>query len=470
MIQSNTNSHTKDIGIKMDKVQKNPLKNNSLDNINSLKTTFQQYPKLNLSDIIALNKELRIVTEKLELIKPEKLLLPRDFKICPESQDNIEIPRPHCNTNIEQKENSSMSIKQDTKLMSIDKINTPETKFLTDFNLNRSAGRFSNLILEIKSTHEKGIRYFKNIINKNKKEELCVKFENGKVKITNGATIARQKLMKKHNEINSTKAISNLVYTAQQQKSDLFNNYKILLDEMIRVESKINKLINRKSKPEEEIHPLYQNHKQFEKINIIDIIDFPTSPNGKIRDINVIFNEMRATIRMLEDEYNSFKRVIEKEEKNKDDKIENTDKTSSFEHSHSSSNVSLSSSGYFSGTADESGYSSEEVENRNTINNVMNQKNHKLENLKLEKTEISHKKTHIVVKQKKKKYQFNNKINQTKASMLRAKHNSKKYQFSLNEGSPEIISNHGKAGTKKLDDMLEKTQEIMHDIGNLTKK
>ncbi|UPS63271.1 hypothetical protein [Providencia rettgeri] len=117
---------------------------------------------------------------------------------------------------------------------------------------------------------------------------------------------------------------------------------------MIRVESEINKLINRKSEPEEEIHPIYQNHKQFKKLNIIDIIDFPIPPNGKIRDINVIFNDMRATIRMLEDEYNSFKRVIEKEEKNKDDKIKNTNKISSFELTHSSSNVSLSSSGYHS--------------------------------------------------------------------------------------------------------------------------
>ncbi|EOV8089182.1 hypothetical protein ACOMXT_003034 [Providencia rettgeri] len=401
------------------------------------------------------------------------------FKNMPSSQDQSLVSRyplifknsRKIEKNFTPVEDHSITHKTQEDLpMQTTKKNNVETSTFVDFHLNRSAGTLSNFKYKIKSIHEKSIRKFRDVFKTNKKKELCVKFENGKVKITDRATIAKQELMKKHNEINSTKAISNLVYTTQQQKSDLFNNYKFLLDEMIRVESKINKLINRKSEPEEEIHPLYQNHKQFEKTNIIDIIDFPTSPNGKIRDINVIFNEMRATIRMLEDEYNSFKRVIEKEEKNKDDKIENTDKTSSFEHSHSSSNVSLSSSDYFSGTADESGYSSEEVENRNTINNVMNQKSHKLENQKLEKTEISHKKTHIVVKQKKKKYQFNNKINQTKASMLRAKHNSKKYQFSLNEGSPEIISNHGKAGTKKLDDMLEKTQEIMHDIGNLTKK
>ncbi|MBQ0269406.1 hypothetical protein [Providencia huaxiensis] len=332
----------------MDKVQKHPFKNNLLDNVSSLNITYQQHPNRSTSELVEFNKQLKCVKEQLELIKPENLLLPRDFKVCPENQDNIEIPRPHCNTNIEQKENSSMPIKQDTKLMSIDKINIPETKFSKDFHLNRSASTLSNFIFKIKSIHEKSTRYLENKLKKNNNEELCVKFENGKAKITDEATIARKNLMKQHEKTNHAKATSDIIYTIQQEKSDLYNNYKILLDEMIRVESKINKLISGESKPEEEIHPLYQNHKQFEKLNIIDIIDFPISPNGKVRDINVIFNKMRATIEMLEDEYNNFKQVIEKEEKNKDDKIKNTDKISSFELTHSSSNVSLSSSGYHS--------------------------------------------------------------------------------------------------------------------------
>ncbi|ENU1227976.1 hypothetical protein [Providencia rettgeri] len=279
------------------------------------------------------------------------------FKNMPSSQDQSLVSRyplifknsRKIEKNFTPVEDHSITHKTQEDLpMQTTKKNNVETSTFVDFHLNRSAGTLSNFKYKIKSIHEKSIRKFRDVFKTNKKKELCVKFENGKVKITDRATIARQELMKKHNEINSTKAISNLVYTTQQQKLDLFNNYKFLLDEMIRVESKINKLINRKSEPEEEIHPLYQNHKQFEKLNIIDIIDFPISPNGKIRDINVIFNDMRATIRMLEDEYNSFKRVIEKEEKNKDDKIKNTNKISSFELTHSSSNVSLSSSGYHS--------------------------------------------------------------------------------------------------------------------------
>ncbi|WP_272677742.1 hypothetical protein [Providencia sp. PROV019] len=324
-----------------------PYKKTSvIDNLNIIKPlSSESYNKINFAiQNSEFHESAQPVLNQLPYSPPvEKLLLPYTYH-----EDDLVSSLDIFKNSIEIKNDSLISEKKDTELMPLNKISTTETKVFKDFRLNRSAGRFSNLILEIKSTHEKGIRYLKNILKKNNNEELCVKFENGKAKITDEATIARKNLMKQHEKTNHAKATSDIIYTIQQEKSDLYNNYKILLDEMIRVESKINKLISGESKPEEEIHPLYQNHKQFEKLNIIDIIDFPISPNGKVRDINVIFNKMRATIEMLEDEYNNFKQVIEKEEKNKDDKIKNTDKISSFELTHSSSNVSLSSSGYHS--------------------------------------------------------------------------------------------------------------------------
>ncbi|MEQ5573960.1 hypothetical protein ABN306_14115 [Providencia huaxiensis] len=324
-----------------------PYKKTSvIDNLNIIKPlSSESYNKINFAiQNSEFHESAQPVLNQLPYSPPvEKLLLPYTYH-----EDDLVSSLDIFKNSIEIKNDSLISEKKDTELMPLNKISTTETKVFKDFRLNRSAGRFSNLILEIKSTHEKGIRYLKNILKKNNNEELCVKFENGKAKITDEATIARKNLMKQHEKTNHAKATSDIIYTIQQEKSDLYNNYKILLDEMIRVESKINKLISGESKPEEEIHPLYQNHKQFEKLNIIDIIDFPISPNGKVRDINVIFNKMRATIEMLEDEYNNFNQVIEKEEKNKDDKIKNTDKISSFELTHSSSNVSLSSSGYHS--------------------------------------------------------------------------------------------------------------------------
>ncbi|MCD2527088.1 hypothetical protein AB7282_14035 [Providencia huaxiensis] len=324
-----------------------PYKKTSvIDNLNIIKPlSSESYNKINFAiQNSEFHESAQPVLNQLPYSPPvEKLLLPYTYH-----EDDLVSSLDIFKNSIEIKNDSLISEKKDTELMPLNKISTTETKVFKDFRLNRSAGRFSNFIFKIKSIHEKSTRYLENKLKKNNNEELCVKFENGKAKITDEATIARKNLMKQHEKTNHAKATSDIIYTIQQEKSDLYNNYKILLDEMIRVESKINKLISGESKPEEEIQPLYQNHKQFEKLNIIDIIDFPISPNGKVRDINVIFNKMRATIEMLEDEYNNFKQVIEKEEKNKDDKIKNTDKISSFELTHSSSNVSLSSSGYHS--------------------------------------------------------------------------------------------------------------------------
>ncbi|HFF8524396.1 TPA: hypothetical protein ACGEYH_003165 [Providencia rettgeri] len=190
-----------------------------------------------------------------------------------------------------------ISKKQDTELMSIDKIHTSETKVFKDFHLNRSANQFSNFIFEIKSIHEKSTRYLKNTFKKNNNEELCVKFETGKAKIVDKATIARKNLIKQHEKINHAKPTNSVVYTMQQEKADLYNNYKTLLNEMHQVESKANDLIMESSKNGNQS----QYHKLFEESNIADMINSSELTDDRLKKINDIFNEMKSVIKMFED-------------------------------------------------------------------------------------------------------------------------------------------------------------------------
>lgn len=229
----------------------------------------------------------------------EKITLPYKYHEKIETHDQfliLKAPRIFNHT-VSRKNDSFTSKKQDTELMSIDKISTPETKTFKDFHLNRSASRFSNLILELKSTHEKSIRYLKNKFNKNNNEEPCVKFEIGKTKIIDKAAIAKKSLIKQHEKINDAKATSNIIYTTQQQKLDLCNNYKILLDEINIVESKANVLIMESSKDENQS----KYHELFEESNIIDMINSSELTNCRLKEINDIFNEMKSVIKMLED-------------------------------------------------------------------------------------------------------------------------------------------------------------------------
>lgn len=418
------------------------------------------------------------------------------------------------------KNDSFINTKQDNSLMLVNKTNIPEVKSTNNFRLNRSANKFSNFIFEIKSIQEKSTRYLKNKFKKNNNEELCVTFERGKAKITDNATIARKNLMKQHEKANDAKTTSDIIYTIQQEKSDLYNEYKILLNEISLVESKANKLIIKDKNTKNNV--LFQCYSQFKQLNIIDILDLPRSSFEKYKKIENIFNQMKSTIRRLENYINEstinkqltwddndlnwnnplnqseniqitefVKHNYSQETMNDTIRIINNSDSDIisedakivlnefFNDNHQNSNINFyssnesinsTSSGYYSEFTDDSEYSSKESTYKKIIINDVTQNNDELKNKNLENIEKAHKKTHNSVKQKEKKYQCNGEIHQTITSMLRAKYNSNKYQFSLNENSPEIISNHGKINIKKLDAILEKAQITIRDINNLGKE
>ncbi|MFS4413155.1 hypothetical protein [Providencia sp. T47] len=272
-----------------------PYKKTSvIDNLNVIKPlSSESYNKINFAiQNSEFHESAQPVLNQLPYSPPvEKLLLPYTYH-----EDDLVSSSDIFKNSIEIKNDSLISEKKDTELMPLNKISTTETKVFKDFRLNRSAGRFSNLILEIKSTHEKGIRYLKNILKKNNNEELCVKFESGKAKIIDKATIARQNLMKQHENINDAKATNNVFYTVQQENSDLYNSYKILLDEIGIVESKANKLIMENSNNKNQS----QYHKLFEELDIMDMINSPELSNDNLEKINNTFDEMKSVIKMLE--------------------------------------------------------------------------------------------------------------------------------------------------------------------------
>lgn len=375
----------------------------------------------------------------------EKLLLPYTYY-----QDDLVSPSDIFENSITIEHDLPIKINLENTHMKItstnaELINTNRKNLLiNDFGINKIKQFFYNSIEKIQSTGKIQALVVKNKLNPRKEDLYSVKFYS-----KNGVSEIQKANKQDTRVINEEK---NPPISLSDKDKEQFIQTKSLKNEIYELEKKI----------------LHYEHFN----NADDKFKYTKSTQDLISEcISSPFNKRNtkfsATIDTMNGLINKLNVRLSSLKKNEEKNIKLTSEKNIF---NSNESLSSNSSSYFSETADESGYSSEEAENRDVINNVMNQKSHKLENQKLEKTEISHKKTHIVVKQKKKKYQFNNKINQTKASMLRAKHNSKKYQFSLNLGSPEIISNHGKAGTKKLDDMLEKTQKIMHDIDNLTKK
>ncbi|MBI6189882.1 hypothetical protein JEP98_12015 [Providencia rettgeri] len=142
-----------------------PYKKTSvIDNLNIIKPlSSESYNKINFAiQNSEFHESAQPVLNQLPYSPPvEKLLLPYTYH-----EDDLVSSLDIFKNSIEIKNDSLISEKKDTELMPLNKISTTETKVFKDFRLNRSAGRFSNLILEIKSTHEKGIRYLKNILKK----------------------------------------------------------------------------------------------------------------------------------------------------------------------------------------------------------------------------------------------------------------------------------------------------------------
>ncbi|MGX4743564.1 hypothetical protein [Providencia rettgeri] len=456
-------------------------KTSVIDNLNVIKPlSSESYNKINFAiQNSEFHESAQPVLNQLPYSPPvEKLLLPYTYH-----EDDLVSSSDIFKNSIEIKNDSLISEKKDTELMPLNKISTTETKVFKDFRLNRSAGRFSNLILEIKSTHEKGIRYLKNILKKNNNEELCVKFESRKAKIIDKATIARKNLMKQHEKTNHAKATSDIIYTIQQEKSDLYNNYKILLNEISLVESKANELIIKDQNAKNENSKVFQYHNQFKQLNIIDILDFTKSPVEKYKNIEDIFNKMKSTIRRLEnyiDESTINKQLTWDDNdlnwNNSLNKSENTRIEEFVKHNYSqeminnairiinksgsdiisedtkkifneffsdnhqnlsisfySSNESINSnlSGYVSESSIDSGYSSENKK-KETVVNLTTSENHKKSKI----IDNSVRKGKLIIR----KNEPNVEIYHTKKSRARDEHISNEYNLSQSKKEQTITS------------------------------
>lgn len=411
----------------------------------------------------------------------ERITLPYKYHEAIEVNDHFLIlksPRVF-NHSVSIKNQPLINEKQDAKLMLIDKTSTPETNFFKEFNLKRSSSRFSNLILEIKSTHEKGIRYLKNIFKKNKSEQFLVTFkkeietqkkheitkENNVITYQN--TASTQKVEDNLNTLKSLKA--NLAEQLKKTETDKENAIKAD-EERIKKEAESSMIQKTSILKINDENKIKSNNNEFE---FNDELEWDNDTSDWSHNLYKKING--SLVRLSTPSTHQLNKLLvdETDMKSINRHLKNMDTLNELENKIHSSNESLNSnsSGYFSEKTDESGYSSEETAKIHVKNDhIATQKNKKLKNKETENTETPHKKTRIVVKPKKKTYQFNGKINQTRTSMLRAKHNSEKYQFSSNENSSKIASNKGKPNTKNLDAMLDKTEKTMNEINNLSKQ
>ncbi|CAG9408258.1 hypothetical protein [Providencia alcalifaciens] len=369
--------------------------------------------------------------------------------------------------------------KQDAELMIIDKKSTPETNAFKEFNLKRSSNRFSNFILEIKSTHEKGIRYLKNIFKKNNNEKFFVTFKNiietqkkheetiENNVITYQNTASTQKI---ENNLNTLKSLkSNLDEQLKKIETDKENAIKAD-EERIKKEAESSMIQKNSISKIKNENKTKSSDTEFE---FNDELDWDNDTSDLQDNLQKKITERLVKL-AIPSTHQLDKLLVDKTDmKSINRLLKDMDSLNERESKLFSSNESLNSnsSGYFSETTGESGYSSEETTKMHIKNDhITTQKNNELKSKKAENTETPQKKTYFFVKPKKKTYQFDGKIYQTKTSMLRAKHNSEKYQFSLNENSPDIASNQGKPDTKKLDALLEKTQETLHGLNSLSEQ
>ncbi|HHR6080445.1 TPA: hypothetical protein ACS7ZY_002839 [Providencia alcalifaciens] len=408
----------------------------------------------------------------------EKITLPYKYHEFNEANSHFfTLYQPHIlNHQTSMEKNLFISKQKETDMTLINKASDQQVNSFKDFKLNRSSSRFSNLILEIKSTHEKGIRYLKNIFNKNKNEKFCVAFKKvietpikheetrASEVITYQNTASTQKV---ENNLNTLKS-SQATLAEQLKKIETDKKNEIKADEeRIRKEAESYMIQNTSMSKIKDENKTKSSNTEFE---FNDELEWSDETNNIQDSLQEKITGRLVSLAIPSTHHLDKLLVDETDMKPINRLLKDMDSLNEREIKLSSSNESLNSnsSSYFSETTDESGYSSEETTKIHVKNDhITTQKNKKLKNKETENTETPQKKTHFVVKPKKKTYQFDGKIYQTKTSMLRAKHNSEKYQFSLNGNSPETASIQGKTETNNLDAMLKKIQVTLHDIDNL---
>lgn len=411
----------------------------------------------------------------------EKITLPYKYHEFDEANFHFfTLYQPHIlNHQTSMENNLFISKQKETDMTLINKASDQQVNSFKDFKLNRSSSRFSNLILEIKSTHEKGVRYLKNIFNKNKNEKFCVAFK----KVIETPI--------KHEETRASEVIT-YQNTASTQKVE--HNLNTLKSSQAKLAEQLEKIATDKEneiKADEERIRKEAELYMMQKTSISEIKD---ENKTKSSDIKFEFNDELE----WNDETNNIQDSLQEKitdrlvslvipstrqlDKLLVDKIDmkpinrllnDMDSLNEREIKLSSSNESLNSnsSSHYSNCSSDSGYFSEDKKAQKKIETDAtkmkdNNSNHATNN----KNDKALPRKNIKVKPTVRTYQFDGKIYQTKTSMLRAKHNSEKYQFSLNGNSPEIISNQGKPDTKKLGALLEKTQETLNELNNLSGK
>ncbi|WPA92460.1 hypothetical protein QS795_001380 [Providencia zhijiangensis] len=408
----------------------------------------------------------------------EKITLPYKYHEAIEANGHFLIlksPRIF-NHSVSIKNEPIINEKQDTELMLIDKTSATETNVFKEFNLKRSSNRFSNLILEIKSTHEKGIRYLKSIFNKNKNEKFCVTFKKG------------IEIPIKHEKTRSSEVIT-YQNTASTQKIE--NNLSTLKSSQAKLAEQLKKIETDKENEIKAGEERIRKEAESSMIQKASISKIKDENKAKSSDTEFEFNEelewnddtnhiqdslqKRITDRLVSLAIPSTRQldkllVDETDMKSINRHLENMDSLNKIENQLYSSNESLNSnsSSHYSNNSSDSGYLSENTKAQKKIETGStklkdNNSNHATHN----KNDKVLPRRNIKVKPTVRTYQFNGEIYQTKTSMLRAKHNSKKYQFPLNGNSPEIASNQGKPDTRKLDALLKKTQETLHSLNSL---
>lgn len=429
--------------------KKKPSPPSVIDNLNTIKAfNSGNYKKINFAtQSCEFQKRAQPELSRLPYSPPvEKLLLPYTYH-----EDNLISPSETFKNNITIENNSPTKIKlenipmkttnSNAELINIDR----KKNLINDFGINKIKQFFYNSIEKVQSTGKIQVLVVRNKLNPRKEDLYSVKFYN-----KNEMTEIQKTSKQNAEPVNEGK---NPPISFSGKDKEQFNQTKNLKNKIHELEKKVSSHKN--------FNQLDDKFKYTKSVQNL-ISECIVAPSNK-RDskFSATIETMNRVINNLNDELNALK-------KNEDKIIKLTSKKSM---SNSNESLDSNSSGYFSETTDESGYNSEEANNQNIKNNnILYQKNHESEKQKLKTAEATYKRKHIIVKPKTITYQFNGEIYQTKTSMLRAKHNSKKYQFSIHESLQQKIQNDRKIDTKKLNSLIKASADTANDLSHLQAK
>ncbi|MEQ4661314.1 hypothetical protein ABN067_07010 [Providencia rettgeri] len=360
-------------------------------------------------------------------------------------------------------EDNSISHKTQEDLpMQTSKKNNVETSTFVDFHLNRSAGALSNFKYKIKSIHEKSIRKFGDVFKTNKKEELCVKFENGKAKIIDKANIARQDLMKQHEK---TKEVNKELFQDHNQ----LNNIETL-NSTEKSPEKNKECENIFDKMRSAIITLENNRDESTTNEQLawdnDGIDWYNVPDENPNAVSSELLKQMYSQYIIDDTINIINnaklKIIDADTKNELNYFLNSS-SQSLSPDYHSSNESINSnlSGYISENSIDSGYSSENKKKEIEIN-LTTSENH----AKSKKLDNSARKEKPIFRQS----QSNPEIHHTKKSISRDKHILNKYNLSKNKKTQAIIHTDKTPRNKSIGNPLQDSQKTIEEMENLMTK